>query len=133
MPERTKGDTKLVKELQAQIISMQKQLGWTQARLAEVIYCEMNDEGDVEDEVAAIKKSTEALKKQLKRTSTPVELLQRYVYIISNHDDFQRANLVASNPIRLGAVDINILRGISEISRKLMDEERHDVNKDIEH
>lgn len=117
MPLGTKRDIEQLKELQAQIISMQQQLGWTQTQLAQAIYCELYEDDDDDER---IKKFYDALKKQLKRDTTPVELLQRYVQIISNHDDFRRADLVVANPIRLGAVDISILRKISEISRNTL-------------
>lgn len=123
MSDGTKRDNEEQKQLQEQIIAMQHRLGWTQARLAEVIYCELNEETAVEDEDAGIRRFTEALKKQLKRPTTSAETLQRYIDIISNHQDFRKANLVVANPIRLGAVDIQTLRGVSEISRKFIKEQ----------
>ncbi|WP_460861652.1 hypothetical protein [Rheinheimera gaetbuli] len=98
---------------------MQKQLGWTKARLAEVIYCELNEE-DEDDEDASIQRFTESLKKQLKRDSTPVELLKRYIRIICNHDDYLKAGRVVANPTRLGVVDISILRSVAEASKQLL-------------
>lgn len=120
LQDRTKRDKEQQKELRTKIISMQQQLGWTQAQLAQAIYCELHEDDDDEE---CINKFCEALKKQLKRDSTPVELLQRYVQIISNHEDFRRANLVVASPTRLGVVDINILRGVSKLSRDLFRDE----------
>ena len=119
MPTGTIRDNKQVKQLQDEIISMQKQLGWTKAKLAEVIYCELNEE-DEGDEEASIQKFTESLKKQLKRDSTPSELLKRYIRIISNHDDYRKAGRVVASPTRLGVVDISILRGVGEASRQFL-------------
>lgn len=120
MPDGTKRDIEQIKQLQSQINSMQKQLGWTLVQLGHAIYCELHEDDDDEER---INKFCDALKKQLKRDTTPVELLKRYVQIIGNHVDFQLANLVVASPIRLGAVDINILRGVSEISRNLLRDE----------
>lgn len=120
MPEGTKRDIEQIKQLQSQINTMHKQLGWTLVQLGQAIYCELHEDDDDEDRMT---KFCEALKKQLKRDTTPVEHLQRYVQIISNLDDFRRANLVVQSPIRLGAVDINILRKISEISRNALQDD----------
>ncbi|GAB2930547.1 hypothetical protein GCM10027181_31940 [Rheinheimera gaetbuli] len=119
MPTGTIRDNEQVKHLQDEIIAMQKQLGWTKARLAEVIYCELNEE-DEDDEDASIQRFTESLKKQLKRDSTPVELLKRYIRIICNHDDYLKAGRVVANPTRLGVVDISILRSVAEASKQLL-------------
>ena len=48
-------DTQKVQQLQDEIVSMLNQLGWTKARLAEVVYCELNEE-DEDDEDASIQK-----------------------------------------------------------------------------
>lgn len=114
MPFGTKRDTDQAKQLQAQIISMQKQIGWTNTQLANVIYGELHDEDN--DEL--MKKFAETLKKQLKRDTTPPELLQRYIQLMISHDDFKKAALVVANPIRLGEVDIQILRGVNMSSQQ---------------
>lgn len=125
MQEGTKRDIEQIQQLQAQINSMQQQLGWTQAQLARVIYCELHEDDDDEKR---IKNFCAALKKQLLRDTTAVELLQRYVRIIGSHEDFRRASLVVPNPIRLGAVDISILRGVSEVARDLLKDEEFTAN-----
>ncbi|MEH8016517.1 hypothetical protein MN202_04700 [Rheinheimera muenzenbergensis] len=126
MPTGTIRDNKQVKQLQDEIIAMQKQMGWTKARLAEVIYCELNEE-DEDDEDASIQKFTESLKKQLKRDSTPPELLKRYIRIICNHDDYRKAGRVVANPVLIGAVDISILRGVSAASKRLLQDMEYDT------
>lgn len=120
-------DTQKVQQLQDEIVSMLNQFGWTTARLAEVVYCELNEEGE-DDEDASIQKFTENLKKQLKRDSTPLELLKRYIRIISNHDDYCKAGMVVANPTRLSAVDINIQRGVGEASKQFL----HDMEYNTE-
>ncbi|GGW57766.1 hypothetical protein [Alishewanella tabrizica] len=120
MPEGTKRDIEQVKQLQSQISTMQKQLGWTLVQLGQAIYCELHEDDDDEERIT---KFCEALKKQLKRSTTPVELLQRYIQIMCNDEDFRRAEFVVQSPIRLGTVDINILRKISEISRNAFQDE----------
>jgi 3-hydroxyacyl-CoA dehydrogenase len=99
---------------------MQKQIGWTNTQLANVIYCELHEEDD--DEL--MNKFAEKLKKQLKRDTTSPELLQRYIQLISNHHDFRRADFVLANPLRLGAVDQQILLAISTVSKKRLVEEK---------
>ncbi len=125
MPNGTKRDTEQVKQLQVQIKSMQKQLGWTNTQLANAIYCELFEEDDDD----GMQKFAETLKKQLKRDSTPTELLQRYIQLISRHQDYRRAGLIVATPIRLGVVDFQILRAVSAASQKLItDNNVNEVN-----
>ncbi|MCC5453376.1 hypothetical protein LMJ53_16800 [Rheinheimera sp. UJ51] len=116
MPTGTKRDTNQIKELQAKINAMQKQLGWGRPQLAEAIYCELHEDDDTE----RMQKFAESLKKQLIRETTPIELLQRYIKIISAHDEFRKADRVLANPIRLDVVDISILRGVSAAAKLLL-------------
>ncbi|MDP5149939.1 hypothetical protein [Rheinheimera baltica] len=118
MPTGTIRDNQQVKQLQDEIISMQKQLGWTKARLAEVIHCDLFEEND--NEAPSVKSFTDSLKKQLKRPTTPSELLRRYIRIISEHPDYRKADRVVANPIRVGVVDISILRGVTAASKQLL-------------
>ncbi|MDP5138339.1 hypothetical protein ORJ04_20530 [Rheinheimera baltica] len=118
MPTGTIRDNQQVKQLQDEIISMQKQLGWTKARLAEVIHCDLFEEND--NEAPSVKSFTDSLKKQLKRPTTPSELLRRYIRIISEHPDYRKADRVVANPIRVGVVDISILRGVTAASKHLL-------------
>lgn len=118
MPVGTKRDTAETKQFQAEIIAIQKRLGWSNNVLANAIYCELNDEDDKE----SMQKFAETLKKQLQRSTTPVEILQNYLDIISRNDAFDRSNLIACKPTRLGVVDIEILRGVSAVAKTLIKE-----------
>ena len=91
MPVGTKRDTAETKQFQAEIIAIKKRLGWSNNVLANAIYCELNDEDDKE----SMQKFAETLKKQLQRSTTPVEILQNYLDIISRNDAFDRSNLIA--------------------------------------
>ena len=97
-------------QLQAEILSIRKQLGWSNSRLAEVIAAD--DEANEVD----IEKFTEKLKKHLQRQTTPVELLLSYLQIIKNHPDFKRTNRIFANPIRLDAVDIGVLHAVQSFA-----------------
>ncbi|MBU2114676.1 MAG: hypothetical protein KKE94_13020 [Gammaproteobacteria bacterium] len=125
MPTGTIRDNKQVQHLQDEIIAMQKRLGWTKARLAEVIHCELFEEN--EDEAPSVQNFTESLKKQLTRLTTASELLERYIQIISEHPDYRKADRALSNPMRVGAVDIGILRGVSAASKQLLREMEYDT------
>ncbi|MDP5029615.1 hypothetical protein [Paraglaciecola sp.] len=116
MPTGTIRDNQQVKQLQDEINAMQKQLGWSKPQLAEAIYCELHEDDDTE----RMQRFAESLKKQLKRETTPIELLQRYIKIISDHDEFRKADRVLANPIRLDVVDISILRGVSAAAKLLL-------------
>lgn len=125
MPTGTIRDNEQVKQLQDEIISMQKQLAWTKSRLAEVIHCELFEEND--DEAPSVQNFTESLKKQLTRPTTASELLERYIQIISEHPEYRKADRVMANPIRLGAVDISILRSVAEASKQLLHDMEYDA------
>ena len=116
MPTGTIRDNEQVKHLQDEIISMQKQLGWTKARLAGVIHCDLFEEHD--DDAPSVQNFTESLKKQLSRPTTSSELLGRYIQIISEHPDYRKADRVVANPVRVGAVDFKLLKGISAIGKQ---------------
>lgn len=118
MPFGTKRDIEQVKQLQGQILSMQKQIGWTNTQLANVIYCELNDD----DDYVSMSKFAETLKKQLKRETTNPKLLERYIKLISAHDDFRKSAMVFANPIRLGLVDYKILDALRTNSQQRIKE-----------
>jgi hypothetical protein len=118
LPFGTKRDIEQVKQLQGQILSMQKQIGWTNTQLANVIYCELNDD----DDYVSMSKFAETLKKQLKRETTNPKLLERYIKLISAHDDFRKSAMVFANPIRLGLVDYKILDALRTNSQQRIKE-----------
>ena len=86
--------------------------------MADAIYCELFEDDDEE----AIQKFAETLKKQLQRSTTPVEILQNYLDIIRRNDALDRSKLIACKPTRLGVVDIEILRGVSAVAKTLIKE-----------
>lgn len=101
-------------QLQAEIMSIRKQLGWSINRLAEVIAAD--------DEVSEVEigKITEKLKKQLQRQTTSAELLDGYLQIIKSHPDYKKTNRITANPIRLDAVDLDILRAVQVIAAQAL-------------
>lgn len=101
-----------VKYLQAQIKRRLREIGKTQEELARMIFVEDHEEDDDE----ATKRFVETLKKQLNRSSTPPEKLQRYLEILlADHRQFE----VRPVSIASSYLDKKTLRGMDHISREI--------------
>jgi len=105
------------KGLQAEIRALIAELGWTQNKLAKVLYVEMQDWED-EDEIHRFQ---ERLKKELQRTTTPPEKLKKYMGLLVNHPDVQKMTPLLRNGVRLGAISESLSSGIHEISHEIDD------------
>lgn len=66
------------KKLQGEIKKLIRQMGWTQARAARCIYCELNEL----DDDTEIRRYEESFKKQLNRPTTSAEYLKRVYDIL---------------------------------------------------
>ncbi|AWG79567.1 elongation factor Ts [Vibrio parahaemolyticus] len=106
---------------QQQIRTMLDALGWSHKQLADVLYEELqcSEYEDIEDaSPQEIRKFREALKKQLKRVSTPESRLEQYVKIISEHPDFIALglNVVLPKYVNHRCLNDDSLAGLAEIS-----------------
>lgn len=104
------------REAQNLIRTLSDKLGWSQAKLAKELYVELYDE----DDDAEITRFTEKLKKQLVRSSTPVDRLKTYINIIRRHPDLEKIDLVAGHHVPTpGLLPKNLEKGLMDISKKL--------------
>jgi len=80
--------------LQKEIKNLLAKMDWSIYKLAEVIYVTKYDDDESVDQAKAVKSFEGALKKKLNRKTTKKQLLEEYLTIISNHDDFGKLGLV---------------------------------------
>ena len=81
-----------INDLQQEIKSLLKIVGWSQKKLARELYM---DEFEDDDEVE-IKRREEKLKKALSRTTTQIELLSSYLCFIKNHNAFIKKRFISN-------------------------------------
>ncbi|GHA48021.1 elongation factor Ts [Photobacterium aphoticum] len=82
------------RDKQQQIQKALDTLGWSHRQFADVIYEELNDNDDFQEtDKNDIRKLAQNIKKQLQRSSTPEELLNRYLKTLSEHPDYQALKL----------------------------------------
>ncbi|HCI75904.1 MULTISPECIES: hypothetical protein [unclassified Psychrobacter] len=110
------------KQLILEIKRVCERLGWSQKKLAEKIYLELNDD----DNEKAIKAFSSTFVKRLQRSTTHPEQLKEYLSIISNLPEFQKADIVRNQYIPLGHLSDFIQKEILSISRGL-DKKLHDI------
>lgn len=102
-------------EVQSQIKSLVAELGWSQNRLARILYTEMNEWDDEEE----ILKYQQRLKKELQRSTTKVKRLKEYLNIIVNHPDAKKLDVVLNRYIPQGSVSDSLSRGLREVSQEI--------------
>ncbi|HGK7311451.1 hypothetical protein [Aeromonas hydrophila] len=102
-------------EIQFQIKSLIAELGWTQNKLAEILYIELNDI-DNEDE---IERFQERLKKELQRSTTKAEKLKTYLDIIVRHRDTKKIDVVFNKHIPLGFISSTLSQAMGDISKEI--------------
>jgi len=107
--------TMTTEELQGEINRICSFLGWKLPKLAEILYVEINDDEVNYDDESCINKFYEKLKGQLKRRSTPSDLLENYLRIISMHPEFKKHNLVLPVFMPQGNLSKNMLDGMKSI------------------
>ncbi|MDM5139525.1 hypothetical protein OB959_06900 [Aeromonas bestiarum] len=102
-------------EIQFQIKCLIAELGWTQNKLAEILYIELNDI-DNEDEMERFK---ERLKKELQRSTTKAEKLKAYLDVIVRHRDTQKIDVVFNKHIPLGSISSTLSQAMGDISKEI--------------
>lgn len=81
---------------QKQIQQALDALGWSHRVFAEIVYEELYEDehgSSIDTDHHVIKKLAENIKKQLQRSSTSNELLNRYIRTLEDHPDYQALNL----------------------------------------
>lgn len=102
-------------QLQNEINSIIKKLGWSKKRLAREVYVATFDD----DDEIEIKRLEERLKKELSRLSTKPERLEEYLQIISRHREFEKLDLVLPIFIKSKYINDNVRSGMETISKTI--------------
>lgn len=102
-------------ELSSKIKQLIAQLGWTQNKLARVLYTALNDFDD-EDEIVRFQ---EKLKKELNRPTTKAERLQIYLDIIVRDHESEKLDVVLNKYIPQNYISSSLIKGMREISQDI--------------
>ncbi|MBE0420202.1 hypothetical protein ACTXIM_15970 [Pseudoalteromonas nigrifaciens] len=100
-------------ELQNEIKHILAKLKWSQKRLGREFYIAKHDYDD-DDE---IRQYEEKVKKDLMRKTTKPELLNSYLEVISQHNEFQSLNIVIPSYCKSGILSDEMELGMSNISK----------------
>lgn len=109
------GTKQEVLEIQSHIKSLAVELGWTQNRLAQILYTELH-EWDDDDEIL---KFQERLKKELQRSTTKVERLKKYLEIVVNHPDAQKLDVVFNKYVPQNAISSSLSKEMAKVSQEI--------------
>ncbi len=110
--------TMSAEELQCQIKSLISELNWKLPKLAEVLFVALNDD-DVCDEKSEIEKFYEKLKGHLKRSSTPPDLLKKYINIITNHSEYIESSVLVPKYIPSQGISESLRSEIEATSKAI--------------
>lgn len=102
-------------ELQHAIDWLIARVGWSRKALARQLYWELHD---VDDEVE-LKRFEERLKKELTRPTTKPELLERYLDILRQLPQVEKAGLVIPQYIPSKHLDADIEAALTDFSKDL--------------
>lgn len=109
-------------ELQEEIKTLLKKLKWSQRRLGSEFYYAQHG---CEDDDKELNRYEEKAKKDLLRTTTKVEVLQSYLNLITQHDEFMKLGLVVpvylKNKLFSEEMELG-MKKISELIGKLASE-----------
>lgn len=100
-------------ELQEEIKSLLGKLKWSQKRLGRELYYAKYDD----DDAVEISRSEEKAKKDLSRKSTKPEVLQSYLDVIVQHNEFKKLDIVVPVYQKSGALSEDVERGMLQISK----------------
>lgn len=102
-------------ELLAQIKELIAELGWSQNKLARILYTELN-EWDDEDEIF---KFQEKLKKELQRSTTKVERLRAYLDVIVRHPEAKKIDVVFNKYSPQNSISSSLSKAMGDISQEI--------------
>lgn len=102
-------------ELLLQIKRLIAELGWTQNRLARILYSALH-EWDDEDEICRFQ---EKLKKELQRPTTKADRLKVYLDVMVRHPETQKLDVVMNRYIPQGSISSSLSKGMKDISSEI--------------
>lgn len=102
-------------EAQEHIKSLAAKLGWTQNKLAEILYTELNEWDDADE----IERFKERLKKELQRPTTKIERLRVYLEVIVRHPDAKKLDVIFNKYIAIHAISPSLSKAVGEISHEI--------------
>lgn len=102
-------------EIQSQIKSLAAELGWTQNRLAQILYTELNEWDDDEE----ILKFQERLKKELQRSTTKVNRLKKYLEIVVSHPEAQKLDVIFNKYVPTNAISSSLSKEMVKVSKEI--------------
>ena len=109
------GTKQEVLEVQSQIKSLAAELGWTQNRLAQILYTELN-EWDDDNEIL---KFQERLKKELQRSTTKIDRLKKYLEIVVSHPEAQKLDVVFNKYVPQNAISSSLSKEMGKVSKEI--------------
>lgn len=102
-------------ELQEKIKQLISDLGWSQNKLARIVYTEVYEF----DDEAEIYNFQERLKKELQRKTTGPDRLKVYLSIIIKHPEAVNIDLVLNKYIPMGAISEPLSDEMCSISKEI--------------
>lgn len=102
-------------EIQSQIKNLAAELGWTQNRLAQILYTELNEWDDDEE----ILKFQERLKKELQRSTTKVNRLKKYLEIVVSHPEAQKLDVIFNKYVPTNAISSSLSKEMGKVSKEI--------------
>lgn len=102
-------------ELQKIIESTIARVGWSRKALARRLHWELNDTDDEEE----LKRFEERLKKELTRPTTKPELLERYLDVLRQLPEVEKAELVVPQYVGTKHLDPDIESVLTDLSKDL--------------
>lgn len=102
-------------EVQSQIKSLAAELGWTQNRLAQILYTELN-EWDDDNEIL---KFQERLKKELQRSTTKIDRLKKYLEIVVSHPEAQKLDVIFNKYVPQNAISSSLSKEMGKVSKEI--------------
>ena len=109
------GTKQEVLEVQSQIKSLAAELGWTQVRLAQILYTELN-EWDDDDEIL---KFQERLKKELQRSTIKINRLKKYLEIVVSHPEAQKLDVIFNKYVPQNAISSSLSKEMGKVSKEI--------------
>jgi hypothetical protein len=109
------GTKQEVLNLQLQLKGLIKEIGWTQNKLARIIFTELSETDNEVDRVAF----QERFKKALQRDTTKVELLETYLEIAVSHPDAKDAKRIFKKYAFPSALSPVLSDGMRKISKEI--------------
>lgn len=101
-------------ELQEEIKRLLGKLKWSQKRLGREFYWAKHDDEDDPDEISRYE---EKAKKDLSRKSTRPELLQSYLDLIVQHNEFEKLDIIVPVYQKSGCLSEGMECGMVKISK----------------